>query len=141
MIKLFEQFNNEQEIHDICKKYKIKKYTINQDGSIDVDSNVNLSKMNLTELPLKFNKVSGFFSCYSNQLTTLEGSPNYVGGYFDCGNNQLTTLECSPERVGNIFNCGYNQLTSLEGCPKEVGGWFSLLWKSINIIKRKSYYN
>ena len=52
MIKLFEQFNNEQEIHDICKKYNIENYTINSDGSIDVDGNVNLSKMNLTELPL-----------------------------------------------------------------------------------------
>ncbi len=37
MIKLFEQFNNEQEIKDICTKYGIEKYIINPDGSIDVN--------------------------------------------------------------------------------------------------------
>lgn len=33
----------EQEIHNICKKLKIKNYTINSDGSIDVDGDVILS--------------------------------------------------------------------------------------------------
>ena len=36
MVKLFEQFNNEQEIHNLCKEYRIKDYTINSDGSVDV---------------------------------------------------------------------------------------------------------
>lgn len=50
----------EQEISDICKKYDIENYTINPDGSIDVNGNVNLSTFNLTELPLTFNYVSGY---------------------------------------------------------------------------------
>ena len=37
---------NEQKIHDICKVYNINNYTINSDGSIDVDGNVNLSTVN-----------------------------------------------------------------------------------------------
>jgi len=61
----------DKEIHEICKKYGIKNYTINDDGSIDVDGNVNLSYRKLTKLPLKFNNVSGNFLCYNNQLTTL----------------------------------------------------------------------
>ena len=88
MIKLFEPFSNEQEIINICKKYKITNYTINSDGSIDVVGSVNLFKRNLTELPLKFNKVSGNFTCYNNKLTTLDGSPNYVGGSFICSDNK-----------------------------------------------------
>jgi ribosome-interacting GTPase 1 len=56
MIKLFEQFNNEQEIHDICKEYKIKNYTINSNGSIDVNGNVRLSCQALSYIPLNFNK-------------------------------------------------------------------------------------
>ena len=115
MIKLFEQFNNEQEIHDICKKYKIKNYTINPDGSVDVNSNVDLSDMNLTELPLKFNKVSGYFDCGNNQLTTLEGCPKEVSGSFSCYGNQLTTLVGCPEKVGGSYNCYINKLTSLDG--------------------------
>ena len=122
MIKLFEQFNNEQEIIDICKKYNIENYTINSDGSIDVDGDVNISIRGLTEIPLKFNNVYGNFNCHSNKLTNLLGSPKYVGGWFDCFNNQLTTLIGGPERVGGSFKCTYNQLTTLIGGPERVDG-------------------
>ncbi len=84
---------SEQEIIDICTKYRIKNYTINQDGSIDVNGNVNLSSLELTELPLKFNRVSGYFSCSLNKLTSLEGCPSYVGGDFYCSWNELTSLD------------------------------------------------
>ena len=62
----------EQEIHNICKEYNITNYTINPDGSIDVDGNVDLSYMDLTEIPLRFNKISGRFWCNSNKLTTKQ---------------------------------------------------------------------
>ncbi len=121
-IKLFESF---EDIDSICKKYDIRNYTINPDGSIDVDSNVDLSEKGLTKLPLKFGKVTGSFYCYRNQLTTLEGSPNEVSGGFYCRNNNLTTLEGAPKEVGGNFYCGNNQLISLEGGPNYVGGDFS----------------
>ena len=120
-IKLFESFND---IESICKKYGITNYTINTDGSIDVDGNVNLSRKGLTKLPLKFGNVTGYFYCYNNQLTTLEGSPKEVGGYFYCSYNQLTTLEGSPKEVGGNFYCDNNKLTSLKGGPIKVGGGF-----------------
>ena len=53
---------SENEIHRICKEYGIKNYTINPDGSIDVNGNVSLSNNELTELLLKFNIIEGFFS-------------------------------------------------------------------------------
>ena len=108
----------------ICKKYGIKNYAINPDGTVDVDGNVNLFGKVLKELPLKFGKVSGYFVCSHNQLTTLKGSPKVIGGYFNCGYNQLTTLEGAPKEVGGDFFCGNNQLTTLEVAPKEVGGDF-----------------
>ena len=132
-MKLFKynQFINEsnQNIDSICKKYGIKNYTINQDGSIDVDGNVYLSSKKLTKLPLKFRNVSGTFYCYSNRLTSLEGCPQSVGGGFYCYNNQLTSLEGCPKSVGGDFSCSDNQLTSLEGCPQSVSGNF---WCSNN---------
>ena len=119
------QIMTNQEIHNICNEYNITNYTINRDGSIDVDGDVNLSYMELTEIPLKFNKVRGCFYCYGNKLTSLEGSPERVGGNFSCYNNQLTSLIGSPKEVGGYFSCSNNnQLTSLEGSPKEVGGGF-----------------
>ena len=82
MIKLFEQFNNEQEIREICRKYEIENYTINPDGSIDVDGCVDLCVCRIIEIQLKFNKVNGLFSCSNNLLTSLEGCPKEVGGDF-----------------------------------------------------------
>ena len=113
-----------QDINSICEKWGIKNYTINGDGSIDVDGDVNLSNKILTKLPLKFRNVSGCFYCHSNQLTSLEGCPQSVGGNFSCSYNKLTSLEGSPKSVGGNFNCSYNQLTSLEGSLKSVGGYF-----------------
>ena len=86
----------------ICEKYKITNYTINPDGSIDVLGDVYLCGKNLTELPLRFNKVTGCFDCGDNKLTTLKGSPKWVGGYFNCSSNQLTNNLCDTE-IGAYF--------------------------------------
>ena len=124
MIKLFEQFNNEQEMIDICKEYNIQNYTINPDGSIDVNGDVRLIYMGLDKLPLRFNRVSGNFICARNRLTSLEGSPKYVGGFFDCTNNQLDNLEGSPKEVGSDFYCQYNNIKSFEYFPSFIRNYF-----------------
>ena len=133
-------YKSHSEIESICKKYLIYSYTINDDGSVDVIGDVRLGSLKLTELPLKFNKVSGHFYCHSNKLTSLEGCPEWIGGNFygeynkltsleggpkivemsyDCLNNNLTTLKGCPEKVGSAFHAGSNQLTEIEFCPKE----------------------
>ena len=117
-LKVFEAF---EDIDSICKRYNIRNYTINSDGSVDVNGAVYLSDERLTKLPLKFGKVTGGFYCGDNQLITLEGAPNEVGGYFCCNYNQLTTLEGSPDHVGGDFYCDSNQLTTLNGGPSYVG--------------------
>ena len=108
-------------IKDFEQRYNVKK---NKDGSYDVNGTVDLSEMNLTKLPVKFGTVRKDFSCGSNQLTSLEGSPRTVGRNFNCDNNQLTSLKGSPETVGGYFSCEDNQLTNLKGGPKTVGKGF-----------------
>ena len=117
---IFENIQTDEEIHELCEKYRIKNYTINEDKSIDVDGKVDLSNKGLSKLPLKFRHVKGDFYCYDNNLTTLEGAPETVDGYFNCRNNGLTTLEGVPETVGGFFSCGGNNLTTLEGSPRRV---------------------
>ena len=112
------------EIEEICLKYNIFDFTINSDGTIDVNEGVHLDYYILTELPLKFNKVNGNFNCSGTGLTTLDGSPKEVGGVFYCYNNKLTSLEGGPIKVSGNFDCGDNKLTDLKGSPKEVGGNF-----------------
>jgi hypothetical protein len=132
-------------IHGVCSKFKIGKYKINDDHTINVTGDVYIKNVSLTKIPLVFNIVSGVFNCYGNKLTTLEGSPRsvdhfsctsnklttleggpeYVSGNFFCSDNKLTTLKGSPKSVGGNFYCGDNKLTTLEGSPKSVGGNFA----------------
>jgi hypothetical protein len=107
----------------ICKQYGIENYTINSDGSIDVNGNVSLSWLSITELPLRFNKITGYFDCSNNKLTSLKGSPKRVDRYFDCSYNRLSSLEFSPDYVGKYFNCDDNKLTN-NYCDSEIGGSF-----------------
>ena len=109
-IKLFESF---EDIDSICRKYGIVNYTINPDGSVDVDGDVNLDNGVLIKLPLRFRNVSGDFHCSYNQLTTLEGAPREVGRGFSCSYNKLTTLEGAPERVGGSFYFYKNPIYTL----------------------------
>jgi len=124
-LKKWRLFENHDDIHDTCKKYGIISYTINPDGSIDIEGNVYLSNKGLTKLPLNFNRISGSFNCNDNQLMSLSGAPQRVGGDFSCNNNQLTSLEGSPKEVGGGFYCYNNQLINLRGSPISVDGNFS----------------
>jgi len=125
-IKLFEDFKDISKdiVDDICKKYSITNYTINDDGSIDVDGDVYFINSDLYKIPLNFRNISGHFHC-NYQLTSLEGAPQSVGGDFVCSHNKLTSLEGAPESVGGDFHCVHNKLTSLEGAPESVGGHFN----------------
>jgi hypothetical protein len=128
--KIFESASpnfptTKEEVIEVCEKYKIEKYSINDDLSIDVDGDVYLDSQSLEYLPLKFNYVSGNFNCFVNKLKTLEGSPQTVSRHFDCSDNDLETLKGSPQTVGGYFDCANNKLVSLKGCPQTVGGHFN----------------
>ena len=101
---LFESFNS---IHNWCDRYDITNYTINDDGSIDVNGNVNLFNTNISELPISFNKVSGDFSCESSRLTDLKGSPEKIGGYFHCGYNE--SQRSLANSIGTRYQSGPQQ--------------------------------
>ena len=89
---------------------RIDNYTVRPDGTVDVDGDANLFKMNLTKIPVKFGVVTRDFLCDHNQLTSLEGSPVEVGGFFACAHNQLTSLIGCPEEVRVGFYCNHNPI-------------------------------
>jgi hypothetical protein len=109
-----------------CEKY-LENYTINHDDTIDVDGDVYLETYldDMEKLPVKFGKVSGYFYCGLNNLTTLEGCPKYIGGDFDCSDNYLTTLEGCPKYIGGDFGCDiltHHTLGNVQGniyCDKQ----------------------
>ena len=120
-LKLFEGF---EDINEICRKYGIKDYTINTDESIDVDGYVRLYTKGLTKLPLKFNKVNGYFYCNDNKLTTLEGCPKEVNGDFGCNCNKLTSFKFAPKIIIGYFDCRWNNIKSFEYFPSYIKGNF-----------------
>lgn len=107
---------------------KIKNFIINDDLSIDVKGNVDLSgRLKYSKWPsfIKFGKVKGSFWCDNNELTSLKSCPGTVYGGFHCFRNKLTSLEGCPITVGKDFWCDNNKLTSLKSCPITVAGDFS----------------
>src|SRR3990167_2174291 len=106
------------------KFYGIKNYTINSNGTIDVNGDVDLRSRNLSKLPFTFGKVTGYFLCNYNNLTSLIGAPESVGKSFYCRNNKLTSLAGAPKSVGRNFGCDDNYLTTLFRAPESVGGDF-----------------
>ena len=101
-----------------CEEVGIEKYTINSQGEIDVEGNVNLNKSNYKELPYKFGKVVGYFSlAYNKSIISLKNCPNETSGYFDVD--------------------GCILLNSLEGCPKEVGSKFFCRFCKCDFLKEE----
>ena len=91
-------------------EHGIKKYTINDDLTIDADK-VDLRQLGIDELPeyIKFNKVKGFF--------ILAECPN------------LISLRGCPKKIDGNFNINYNQkLTSLDGFPEKITGNISCIF-------------
>ena len=99
--------------------------TVDDQGLVSVTGDCTLGHLNrVTQLPVQFASVGGYFSCSDNRLTSLAGAPQSVGGYFSCSGNELTSLDGAPQSVGGYFDCYHNQLTSLAGAPQSVGGDF-----------------
>jgi len=94
-------------------------------GLVDVEGDFGFNGTKRKSLSgVRFGKVSGYFRCHYNKLTSLEGAPQEVGGNFNCAENKLTSLAGAPQEVGGDFGCLGNKLTSLKGAPQVVGGSF-----------------
>jgi hypothetical protein len=98
---------DDSEIEKTLKEYFIiaGMYHINDDGTVDITGNAQLRTKPTEFLPIQFNKVTGGFSCYKNELKSFEGTPRYVGGDFSCWGNNFTSLDGIPEYIGESFTC------------------------------------
>ena len=88
--------------------------------TVNVTGNVNLGYLDLAKLPITFIKVSGYFNCAGNRLTSLEGAPKEVGRYFKCSYNRLTSLEGAPKEVDGNFDCRGNKMKFTKEDVKEA---------------------
>jgi hypothetical protein len=120
----------------ILEYFKIKNYTINEDGTVDVNGDVDLSDKGLIEIPIKFGEVKGNFDVSHNKLLSLKNCPSEVGGEFKCSyNRQLSSLKWGPKRAKDYF-CNRCDLNSLDGAPTEYVRLF-ILKNNSNITSLK----
>ena len=121
-LKTYESFKDNSKLIKKLEEFNIKNYTINIDGTIDVEGSVYLHNRELTKIPFKFGKVTREFDCSNNMITSLEGCPREVVGNFTCSVNLLKNLIGGPQEVGDCYYCYGNELESLEGCAGDIGG-------------------
>jgi len=122
-------------VFENIEMYKIRNYTFNDDFSIDVNGDVDLSYRGLTKITIVFRNVTGDFDCSSNKLTSLEGCPETIEGSFHCDNNNLKSLKGGPKKVGGDFDCRFDNLTSLVGGPETVGGNFDCSYNDLTSLE------
>jgi hypothetical protein len=94
------------------KDMKITDYSVDAEGFVNVDGNIDISNKKLTLIPVKFGYVGGDLKCNNNNLSSLQGAPREVGGDFNCKENTLTSLQGGPREVGGDFYCNHNKFTS-----------------------------
>jgi hypothetical protein len=124
-------FNSEKDnIHAIIRDHWLNfDYVINNNRTIDVTGDVVFPEFAsfLSELPLRFNKVSGNFDCSAlENLTSLKGGPLKIDGAFNCAFTKITSLEYAPESADVLIfdnnikslstgdrNCHFNKVHML----------------------------
>jgi len=111
---------NKQEIENWLNKMKIENFIINNDLTVDVDGDVDISDKKLIEIPVQFNEIKGWFSCSDNKiLQSLKGCPQIGITYFWCNRCDLRDLKGAPKEIKGDFSCRSNKnLKSLKGCPQ-----------------------
>ena len=134
--KISENKQTDGEIHELCRKYNIENYTINEDKSIDVDGDVDLYNKGLSKLPLKFRHVKGDFDCSDNNLITLEGAPKTVVGNFYCQTNELLSFKYFPLISGYILFLSNPIFEKWQKFPKRM-----IKSDYIRMMKRKEVLN
>lgn len=95
-------------------------YTINQDGSVDVEGNIRFKRPHpsMRQLPVTFNVVSGTFWANECHLTTLKGMPNVCQELRVYG-NPITSLLHAPAQVVNL-DIGKTQIKNFLHAPDIV---------------------
>lgn len=107
--------NNRIDIMKWLNSCKVTDYSVHEDSLIvDVDNNVDLFELKLTEIPVQFGVVNGYFDCSKNNLTSLKGVPHTLHGNFNCARNDLTSLDYLPHTVKGYLYCASNPLVDID---------------------------
>jgi hypothetical protein len=143
-----------QKVKTQCKNLGIENYTINDDGTVDVNGNLNIyltrdkvKKDEQHNILINFNKINGDVDINLQWRKAgragkgqLPFTFNEVTGNFHANHNMLETLIGCPKKVGGCFDVRSNRLNTLEGSPETVGDYFSANSNSLDDLKGAPKY-
>ena len=97
-MKMLPFIKDKKFIQEWLDYYEIKNYTIQDDGTVDVDGNVYIHGRKLTDIMVKFGKVTGDFIIIKTELSNMNNLPT------DCphivlDDNNIRTIKNIP------YNC------------------------------------
>lgn len=78
IISQINKFLTIAKINFFLNRNGIRNYTINEDFTVSVIGSVILANLGLSEIPCKFDSVSGDFDCSYNNLHSLKNCPDFV---------------------------------------------------------------
>jgi len=130
----------------VCKG----KWTLNENGEVDVDGNVDIIQYKtLSKIPVKFGEVSGWFDCQETPLTTLENFPDIIGINLNIINTKIKSFDYFPKiknlnsysvlTVNNIMGEYFKSIKEEDFPYWEILNWFYVLKEYpflINITKK-----
>lgn len=116
------KYLKERSITKFLEENRVLRYTINDDLSVDVDGDVDISNNPISyyhndksynTIPCKFNNISGYFDCSHNQLSSFENFPNSVGSDLRADHNSFTSLDGFKTSVGDRLDITHNLIESV----------------------------
>lgn len=93
----------------------IKNYYINENYSINVYQNVDLDRFIGDELPIKFNKVLGYFSCSISNIKSFKNFPNFIEENIYLQGNIIENFHGFPKTVKGRIVLWNSTIKSMEG--------------------------
>lgn len=116
----------------------LKNYTINEDGTIDVDGDVHVSAhlLGLGKLPyyIKFGIVSETFGWMGSTVQSLRGSPEQCGNFFVDYAVNVNTFEHFPKIINKkltMYHDGLDTFCGLSERVKHIGEEIEFSQKAI----------
>ena len=96
-------YSTREEVESWLCRMGVENYVINEDLTVDVNDDVDISCKNLKTIPIQFGIVNGVFNCGCNNLTSLKNCPPIVKNRFHCSQNELTNFEDFPKEINGDF--------------------------------------
>lgn len=112
---------NQQEIEKWLDKYNIKNYTIQPDGVVDVNGDIDLNGFTEESILVQFGTVTGSFDLgQATAITSFKGAPRIVGEHCYCDTSTMSSLEGIPKSIGGDVSFFKTNIKSLSGIDKLV---------------------